>query len=73
MKYVILGILNTDNSIYNFVILHVKQYIYNVRCNDHRLSVTAFKKQLKNISTIEKYIEGKNEKVEEWQKRMEFH
>ena len=69
MKYVILGILDTDNSIHNFVILHAKQYIYNARCNDHRLNVTAFKKQLKNIYTIEKYtvlqrkmIEWKNGK-----------
>ena len=69
MKDVILGILDTDNSIYNFVILHAKQYIYNARCNDHRLSVTAFKKQLKNIYTIEKYIAEKNDRVEEWQRK----
>ena len=69
MKDVILGILDTDNSIYNFVILHAKQYIYNARCNDHRLNVTAFKKQLKNIYTIEKYIAEKNDRVEEWQRK----
>ena len=69
MKDVILGILDTDNSIYNFVILHAKQYIYNARCNDQRLNVTAFKKQLKNIYTIEKYIAEKNDTVEEWQRK----
>ena len=55
MKDVILGILDTDNSIYNVVILHAKQYISNARCNDHRLNVTAYKKQLQHIYTIEKY------------------
>ena len=68
MKYVILGILDTDNSIYNFVILHAKQYIFNARCNDHRLNVTAFNEQLKNIYTLlksilrRKMIEWKNGK-----------
>ena len=38
MKDVIFGILDTLNSIYNFVVLHAKQYkIYNARCNDQRL------------------------------------
>ena len=69
MTDVILGILDTDNSIYNLGILHAKQYIYNERCNDHRFSVTAFKKQLKNIIHIEKYIAEKNDKVEEWQRK----
>ena len=69
MKDDILVILDTDNSIYNFVILHAKQYMYNARWNDHRLNVTAFKKQLENIYTIEKYIAEKNDKVEEWQKK----
>ena len=69
MKDVILGILDIDSSIYNFVNLHAKQYIYNARCNDHRLNVTAFKKQLKNIYTIEKYIAEKNDRVEEWQRK----
>ena len=65
MKDIILGVLDTDNSIYNFVILHAKQYIYNARCNNHRLNVTAFKK----IYTIEKYIAEKNDRVEEGQRK----
>ena len=65
MKAVILGILDPDNKIFNFLILHAKQYIYNARCNDHRLSVTAFKKQFKNTCTIGKYIAEKNDKVQE--------
>ena len=55
MKDVILGILDADKKIFNFIILHAEQYIYNARCNDYRLSVAAFKNnlrtpaQLKNI------------------------
>ena len=69
MKDVMLGILDTDNSIYNFVILHAKQYIYNARCNDHRLNVTAFKKQFTNIYTIEKYNAEQNDQVKELQRK----
>ena len=32
-------------------------------------NVTAFKKQLKNIYTNEKYIAEKNDRVEEWQRK----
>ena len=65
MKDVILGIMDIDNSIYNFVILHAKYYIYSTRCNECKPDITAFKRRLKSIYTVEKMIADKNDRIEE--------
>lgn len=69
MKDVILGIVETEHCIYNFVILHAKYYIYSMRCIEGRLDITAFKKKLNSIYMIEKYIAEKNDKIEEWYRK----
>ena len=66
MKDVLLGILDTDNYIYNFIVLHAKQYIYNERCNNNILNITAFRNKLKSVHTIEKWIAEKNDRMDEF-------
>ena len=54
LKDIILGILELENHVFNFVILHGKQYIFNARTSKQPLDITAFKRILKDIYSLEK-------------------
>ena len=64
MKDVILGIMDIDNQIYNFVLLHGKQYLFNCKSDNIFPNITAFRKILKDVCTLEKHIAIKNDKEE---------
>ena len=49
LKDVIFGILNMENHVLNFVILHGKQYIFNAKTSKQHRDITALKKILINI------------------------
>ena len=56
LKDVILGILDFENQMFNFAILHGKQYIFNAKTNNQHLDVNVFKRILKDIYKLERYI-----------------
>ena len=56
LKDVILGILDFENQMFNFVILHGKNYIFNAKINNQNLDVNAFKRILKDIYRLERFI-----------------
>ncbi len=64
MKDVILGILDIGIKIYNFVLLHGKQYLFNCKCANIFPIITAIRKILKDVCTLEKHIAIKNDKHE---------
>ena len=56
LKEIILGILDLENHVFNLVILHGKQYIFNARTSKQPLDIKAFKRILKYIYSLEKNI-----------------
>ena len=69
MKSVLLGIWDLDTSKFNFVILHGKKIIYDVRCNQGLLNIQNFIRRLKNISYVEKNIANTSRRMNEWNTR----
>ena len=69
MRDVILGILDFENSKYNFVILHAKYYIYVCKWENTRPNYNVFVKFLNSCRETEKYIAVKNDKLKQWGNR----
>ena len=66
---VILGLLDFQNSKYNFVILHAKYYIYKCKWDQSKSNYKTFVKILKTCKDIENIIAVKNNRVEIWNNR----
>ena len=66
MRNVILGLFDIENSKFNFVILHVKCYIYKCKWDESKPNYNVFIKILKTCKDTEKMIALKNNRVDKW-------
>ena len=64
MKDVILGIFDSENHVFNFIILLGKQYIYNARTCKQPLEITTFIRKLKDVYTFEHHMAVRNNKID---------
>jgi len=69
MKNVILGSVDIDTEKYNFLFLHGKKYIYDMRCNQSPVLFQNFVRKLKYISKAEKAIANTNTRLNAWNMR----
>jgi hypothetical protein len=61
---VILGILNIDWSHLNFVIIHVKYFIYSCKCKQNKPTYKGLLSYLKSCREVEIYIANRSNKLE---------
>ena len=66
---VILGLLDYQNSKYNFVILQAKYYIYKCKQDQRKPNYKTFVNILKTCKDSENVIAVKNKRVEIWNNR----